>query len=182
MSRAISAALITALQQPNPQLFMAVEMLFDTEPLRLWAGFGDRVINGLIFTGSGELLGFSEFEETGDLSARGASITLSGVSSTLVSLALSEPYQGRPARVYFGEQSVTDVCELFAGSMNVINWDDSGEDATFELVIDSKLVRLEQPNMRRYTQSSHQSRFAGDTFFNWVTDIQDRDFPFGPQA
>ena len=55
------------------------------------------------------------------MAARGATLTLSGVPSDVISLALTEKYQGRQAKLYFGlfqrgrleQQSSTDQNQDF---------------------------------------------------------------------
>ena len=41
-------------------------------------------------------------EETAEIAAKGATITLSGIPSNLISLAITEPYQGRLCKIMFG--------------------------------------------------------------------------------
>lgn len=179
MSRTVPAAILTALAQPEVQPFYAVEMLFDTAPLRFWTGLGDRTIDGETYTGAGNLLRIDGMEEASDLTAVSTTISLNGVPSSIVSLALVEPYQRRFCRVLFGVQNVADAVEVFSGFMNTMTIEDSGETSAIELLVDSKLVELERARVRRYTHESQQSRYPGDTFFSYVADLQDRDIVWG---
>lgn len=111
MSRSIPAELLTALTQGAIEPYYAVELLFDAGAVRLWTGYGDKVIDGETYIGSGSLLQISGLEEVADLSAKGASITLSGISSSIMSLALQEPYQGRTGRILFGARNVADFVQ-----------------------------------------------------------------------
>jgi len=88
--------------------YFATQLLFDGGPLRLWTGVGDATIDGETYAGTGNLLDVSSIEETSDIAVRGATLTLSGVPSEVISLALSEPYQGRVCNVYFGVLGVDD--------------------------------------------------------------------------
>ena len=92
MTRTIPSALLTALSQPEVQPYHAVELLFDSTPIRLWTGYGDKVISSNTYTGGGNLLTISGFEEVGDLSAKSIEISLSGMPPTSVTLAFSEPF------------------------------------------------------------------------------------------
>lgn len=192
MSRTVPAALLTALSQPEVQPFYAVEALFDDDDdtrwdesgyagenaIRLWTGYGDKTIASNTYTGSGNVMGISGLEEVADLAAKNITITLNGVDSSLVSLALQEPYQRRLLRVYFGTDDTTTV-EIFSGFMNTMSIEDSGETSTITVTVESKLVALERASNRRYTQENHQARNAGDTFFSFVTELQDRDVVWG---
>jgi len=192
MSRTVPASLLTALAQPEVQPFYAVELLFDDDDdtrydeggysgenaIRLWTGYGDKTVNVETYTGSGNLLGISGLEEANDLSAKNITLTLTGIASSIVSLALSEPYQRRLCRVYFGTDDTTAI-EVFSGFMNTMSIEDSGETSTITLTVESKLVRLEKASNRRYTHENHVSRNAGDTFFSYVADLQDKDVVWG---
>lgn len=181
MSRSVPSAILTAMAQPEVQPFYAIEMLFDSDPLRIWTGYGDRTIDGETYTGAGTLLSISGLDEVDDLAARAATLTLDGIPSSILSLALSEPFQNRPCRILFGVRDVDDFVEVFAGQMNTMNLTDNGETSTIELMVDSKLVLLERAKVRRYTHESHQSRYPGDNIFSVVADLQDKDVPWGRQ-
>lgn len=103
MSRDLQADLIATLDDNVVYPFFAIELLFDDpNQLRLWTGLGELTYQGNTYTGTGSLLNITQVEETAELAVRGASITLSGVPSEVLSLALSTPYQGRICNVYFG--------------------------------------------------------------------------------
>lgn len=195
MSRIVPAALVTALGNAQIEPFFAIEMMFDTRtitfngeaidvgPLRLWSGMYDKTINvqgsDQTFTGTGGLLSIGGLEETGDLSAKSVTLTLSGIPSTIISLALQEPYQRRACRIYFGVESVSDVVEIFTGKMNTMRILDSEDTATIEMTVESKLVELERSANWRYNDENHQSRNYGDSFFSYVQSIQDAQIPWG---
>lgn len=192
MSRTVPAALLTALSQPEVQPFYAVEALFDDDDdtrwdesgyagenaQRLWTGYGNKDIGDYTYTGSGNVMGISGLEEVNDLSAKNITITLNGIASSIVSIALSEPYQRRLCRVYFGTDDTTAI-EVFSGFMNTMSIEDSGETSTITLTVESKLVALERASNRRYTHENHVARHSGDTFFSYVADMQDKDIVWG---
>ena len=57
MSRTIDANLLAALIADDVEAFIAVDLSFDSEDLRLWTGLGDKTINSETFTGAGNLIG-----------------------------------------------------------------------------------------------------------------------------
>ena len=195
MSRTIDSGLLTALTGNSVEPYYAVELMFDTKtitgvegnpidvgPLRLWTGLGNRTIGGETYIGTGALLNIAAAEEVGDLSAKGMVLTLTGLESSIISLALQEPYQRRIAKVYLGEQSVTPVVEIFSGFMDTMQISDEPETATVVLTIESKLVELERSRNWRYTDESHKARYSGDSFFSFVQDIQDQQVAWGRSA
>jgi hypothetical protein len=131
------------------------------------------------YIGSGTLLSISGIEEVADLSAKGITLTLSGVDTSLVSLAIQEPYQGRSARVLLGVTGVNEFVEVFAGLMDVMTLQEDGSSATIELTVESKLVTLQRPNVRRYTSASQKLRYSTDTFFDYVEELQDKEIAWG---
>jgi len=179
MTRTVPAALLTALSQPEVEPYYAIELDFDTAPIRLWTGYGDLTIGGNSYIGSGSLLTIDGLEEASDLSAKSITLTLSGISSSIISIALQEPYQRREAKVFFGTRDTAVPIEVFAGLMNTMSIEDIGETSTVRLVVESKLVRLEKASNRRYTHENHISRNSGDTFFSFVSQLQDRDVVWG---
>jgi hypothetical protein len=179
MSRSVPAAILTALAQPEVQPFYAVEAQFTGGTVRLWTGYGNRQIEGNTYTGAGSLLSISGLDEVADLSAQSITVTLSGIDQTALALALAEPYQRRRLRVLFGVVNSTTSVELFSGQMNTMTIEDSGTTSTISILVDSKLVELERASNRRYTSESQKSRHAGDTFFDYVAKLQDRQLVWG---
>lgn len=181
MTRTTPQALLNALSQPEVEPFYAVDMDFDSAPVRFWTGYGDRTINGDTYLGSGNLLAITGLDEVNDLSAKSITLQLSGVPSSLVSLALQEPYQNRECKVYFGTTDTTSI-EVFSGLMNVMTIEDSGETSVISLTVESKLIRLEKASNWRYTEGSQKARYSSDTFFNYVSDLQDKNLVWGRTA
>ena len=196
MSRTIDSGLLAALTGNAVEPFYAVELLFDVKatidvngnpidlgPMRMWTGLGTRTINvrgtDQDFAGTGALLNIAAAEEVADLSAKAMTISLSGIDTSLISLALQEPYQRRKARVYMGEKSVSSVVEIFSGQMDTMQITDEPDASTVVMTIESKLVELERSRNWRYTDESHKSRHSDDTFFSYLQSIQDQKVAWG---
>ena len=105
MSRTIDSNLLAALTGNSVEPFYAVELLFDVKtivdvngntvnigPMRMWTGLGTRTINvrgtDQDFAGTGALLNIAAAEEVADLSAKAMTLSLSGIDTSLISLAL----------------------------------------------------------------------------------------------
>ena len=144
MSRTVPSSLITAWSGETAHPYFAVEFMLDSAPLRFWSGYGDRDIGGETYIGAGELISISGLEEVNDLSAKALTISLSGISGAVISMALQEPYQRRKCRVYFGDASVSDVVEVFTGSLNKMTIEDSADTGTVTVLVDSKLVEADR--------------------------------------
>lgn len=208
------ASIATDVLEPEIFVFFAVELMFDTTttifngeevsvaPLYFWTGLGDLVVDGVTYSGTGELLSISEVKETADISAAGANLSLSGVPTDIISLALQVPYQGRLCRIKFGlldtkrnvlllENGSTLLLEdgnaididpatpalttLFVGYMDQMNIDEGPETSTINVAVENNLIaKLNKPIVNRYTSESQKSRYPGDLAFDFVPDLQDR--------
>jgi len=186
MSRTVPAALLTALDSDEIEVFYAVDLAFDSGNLRLWTGYGDKTINSQTYQGTGDLLAIDGLEEASDLSARGTTLTLSGLDTSIITYALTEEYQGRLVTIYWGVGSET--VEVFSGYMDKMTIQDAAESATISLTVESRLIALERPNVRRYTRESHaavrtaKGLSGSDTFFDWVTKLQDKQIVWGREV
>jgi hypothetical protein len=194
MSRDIPTGFSAAVEASTVEVFFAVELMFDVTqqnpsgPLRFWSGLGEVELDGDTYVGSGQMLQVSSVDESLDVTAKGATLTLSGLPSDLLSLALSEPYQGRKCKIYVGmrdasanpmpsESSV--MAEVFSGYLDQMNIDEGGETSTIALYVESRLIDLHRPRERRYTSESQKSRFPSDKGFDFVEDLQDKKFQWG---
>jgi hypothetical protein len=197
MTKTISSIITSALNlnnnNPLPdqiEQFFAVEMFFDSGTVRLWSGIGTKTINGNSFLGTGDLLGISETRESGDMTAHELTFSLDGLDSGILTAALTEQYQGRRAKVLWGITTGNDAVEIFAGFMDIMTINDNTDRSQISLTIESKLLILERPQERRYTQSSHLKRIqidslpsSNDSFFNWTVSLgNNRIVPWGKNA
>lgn len=207
MSREIGTGIATALEATEVQPFFGVQLYLDSGNLFFWTGLGDLTVGGITYVGTGQFLKISEMEETAEIAARGATLTLSGIPSELISLALSEPYQGRICKIMFGAidanriyllqedgsyvlredggridittGEVTPVVELFTGYIDQMNIDEGPETATIAISIESRLIDLERARTLRFTDQSQKSRFPNDRGLEFVEDLQDKQFNWG---
>lgn len=173
-----SSALFTALSQSVVEdLFFAVEMLFDSGPVRFWSGVGPRTVSGKTFLGTGSLISIGSLSEASDLSSRGASINISGVDGSMISTALQEPYQNRTCNIYLG--SATNLILVFSGFMDVMSIIDAGDKSVISISVENRLTLLDRVVPRRYSNESQKARFSGDTFFSYVSSLQDKQIVWG---
>ena len=208
MSRDLSTGVSDALEDDVIYPFTAVELQFDGgNVVRLWTGVGTLVFEGQSWVGAGELLDVSSIEETADISAKGATLTLSGVPSSVLSLALSEPYQGRVGKIYLGlfktafllkestafillesgdkinlETQDTSLTEVFSGFMDRMTIDEQAESSTIGLSLENKLVTLERPRTARYSHEFQRTIDSTDKGLEYVESIQLKEFVWGPNG
>jgi len=190
MSRDLTSATITNISEATVYPFFAIELNFDSEILRLWTGQGTLTLPDTTqWIGTGTLLDISAIEETAEMAVRGATLTLSGVPSEILSLALSEPYQGRVCNIYFGTFTGGDLTtapsnfdQIFSGYMDQMNIQDGAETATIELKVENKLVDLERARVARFTSGYQKSIYPSDKGLDFVESLQDREIFWGRNA
>jgi hypothetical protein len=178
-SRQIDSLLNAALNASTITPFLAVDLDVST-PVYMWSGYGDLTIGSKTYLGAGQLMSISAVEETTEIQAKGASITVSGIPSSFLSLALTEPYHGRECRIYFGlANDPSGYVEIFSGELDQMNISEEGDTATIQLLAENVLIVLERPVVRRFTAEDQKSRFPADRGLEFVAGIQDKDLVWG---
>ena len=191
MARSITTAFNNAITSQVVRPLLAVELEFSTGTLRFWNGYGDLTMtaggSSNTFTGLGDLMGVSAVSESDQVEAIGATLSLTGIKSSLISAALSANYTNRNASIFLGlfdssKSVIADVYTLFKGKMDIMKIDEGPESATITLNLESRLIQLERPKNRRYTHEDQQERFTGDLGFEFVTDLQDKEIIWGKKT
>jgi hypothetical protein len=170
MSRTIPSVVLNALDDDIISPFFAVELLFDSpNELRFWTGAGDLSYGGNTWVGTGNLLAISAIEEGSDLAVKGATLTFSGITTEILSLALAEPITS----------DETALTQLFSGYMDQMNISESADEAAIELTVENRLIDLERPRIARYTSAYQKSVYVGDLGLDFVEDLQDKEIVWG---
>jgi hypothetical protein len=180
VTRELTAIVEAAVSGTTLTPFIGVEMFFVSGTVRLWFGIGDLTIDGRTFTGAGALINISEVEETAQLQASGVTLTLSGIPTTLIATAISEPYQGRVCNIYFGVVTPTpSMSVVFSGFIDQMVVTDTSDACTIAVTVENKLIDLERPRSRRYTDEDQKSRFPGDRGLEFVESLQTKELFWG---
>lgn len=208
MTRDVSSAVLNALDDAVVYPFYAIELLFDGgNTLRMWTGQGTLTYNGVEYYGTGRILTVDSVEETTEISAKGATLTLSAVPASVLSLALSEPYQGRKCNIFFGmfargnlltesnvfilqedgskiflEAQETGLTQIFSGYMDQMNIEEGPNATTMSLTVENKLVDLERVRVARFTSAYQKSKYPADKGLDFIEDLQDKNIVWGKSA
>jgi hypothetical protein len=205
MTRDVSPSVLNSLDDDVVYPFYAIELLFDGDnTLRMWTGQGTLVYDGVSYYGTGQILTVDSVEETTEMSAKGATLTLSAVPPQVLSLALSEPYQGRRCNIFFGmfasgnlltESNVfllleddskillqsqdTGLTQIFSGYMDQMNIDEGPDSSVIKLTVENKLIDLERVRVARFTSSYQKSIYPNDRGLEFIEDLQDKNIVWG---
>ncbi len=69
---------------------------------------------------------------------------------------------------------VADPYLLFSGRMDTMNISDDGERANITVSCESRLIDLNRPKVRRYTQVDQQTEFSGDKGLDFISSLQEK--------
>lgn len=178
MSRTLSAAMqaVATADVVNPLYLLDME--FTSGSLYLWTGSGDLAFGSNTYVGVGDLLSIGSVQESADLTANGATVSLSGVKTSLLNLARDEPYQGRPLTIRLGAfddngDIIASPVIMFSGFMDVMTISDSGDTSAITVTAENKLIAFQQTAVRRYTAEDQKIDHPSDKGFEFVTAIQE---------
>ena len=187
MARGLHSDFSTAVQADEVHPIMLVKINTSGGDVRFWTGIGDLTYDSETYIGTGTLAGVSAVSERTDLSANGVTIYLSGVPSALITTALGQVQQGRACTVWMALLNtsngslINNPYELFAGFTDITTVTDQAETATITIQAENRLVDLERPRIRRYSDEDQKSDTANaaDVGFEFVPSLQDKVVKFG---
>jgi len=180
----LDASIVNRLGADEQALFFAVKAEFDTDDILVWSGTDDLVIGSETYTGAGTLLSVSNSEENLELKSNGLVVGLSGMDTTVVNYALTENYQNRPITIFLGyvmggTNEVAGTLTLFKGRMTSLVINDTPDGSIVTIDAENRLVDLDRPSNLRYTKESQNFLHSGDTGFNRVASLQDKQIVWG---
>lgn len=176
----------TAATQPHAEIVTFVDLDFPSGHLRAHTRTGTITWGGYDWTGVGKLGSVDAVKEDSELRPNTITLTLSGVDTALVSAAMTEAYHGRAVRIYQGLLDLTTFAlaatpeTVFTGIMDVITVSLGQNTGTLTVQCESELARWDRPKLLMYTHESQQLLYAGDKFFDMVTEIQQRSLDWAP--
>jgi hypothetical protein len=172
------------IQADNTSAFLAVQLKFDSETIRLWTGTGTLALDSNTYLGAGNLLNVSAVEDDSELSSKGLDISLAGMDENIVNLALSENYQNRQVTVFMGflsgNNEVASSFIFFRGRIMNMSISDGPSNNTVSIECENRLVDFARPSQLRYTKASQQNLFPGDKGLDFVQSLQEADINWGP--
>lgn len=129
--------------------------------------------------GAGVIYGGQTFQRKG-VEGGAIQVVFAGADTNLMTLARDNAILGAPFTRYIatadndGNQVGAKLID-FVGECEIPEIDPDPEDPQITLTIENKLVKLRRSHAYRLTPESHARHFSGDTFFDFVADLQDKD-------
>lgn len=180
----LSGAMVAQVVAPELRPILLFEGEFDTGIVRFWTGYGELTWNEDVWYGSGAIISVSPIQQTNDIRASGATVTLSAISLETIALALVEAKQGKRGTVWLAVlneagEIVADPVILFRGKLDVPEIEDTGEDCKLNIAYESRLIDFERSRERRYTPEDQAIDYPGDKGFDEVARLQDLKIVWG---
>lgn len=184
MSRTLSSEMQAVATAEVVRPIYLIDMEFTSGSVYFWSGVGNLTFNSNTYIGAGDLLSIGSVSETAELQANGATVTLTGIKQSLVTIARDEPYQGRPLAIRLGALDdsgdlVSSPVIIFSGFMDVMTIADGGETSTISISVENKLIAFERSFVRRYTSEDQKIEHPSDKGFEFVTKIQEKEIIWG---
>lgn len=182
--------MISALTAPVLRTAILASLQFSNETLYLWSGIGPLTWSGMTFQGVGTLGKVDGISEDTNVEAKGVTISLSGIPSSMIGEALDNVRLMQTAQLWLmcfdasGNIISTPVVS-FVGLMDKARIEDDGNTCTITINVENVLADLNRPVPRHYTQADQQLDLAltlarlglpsttTDTGFSHVNDIQE---------
>jgi hypothetical protein len=167
--RTLSSPALAVLSQQTVPMALLIEMLFPGSPDYFATGGWDLTWSAKTYVGTGTIIKIDALPESAG-APRGAQITLTGVQSDMVALALqdSATVQGVPINLYTAfldptNYTVLNACLDWAGRLDTMQLadSDSGE-SSIVLTAEHIGIDLLRPSPTRWTDIDQLRLFPGD--------------------
>lgn len=171
--RTLSTAAAAAMAAASVPLALLVEMDLSS-PLNLNTSNLDLVVSGTTYYGTKGLGRIGALQDTA-AELRGLQFELSGVPSDLLSLALTEPVQGKAVRIKTAvfdpdTYAALDVRLRWAGRLDVMAVNDGEQSATISVTAEHAGIDLVRPASSLYTDAEQQRLAPGDLFLQFLAE------------
>jgi hypothetical protein len=170
--------MITALSASTVAPAIFVRIAFSDEVMNIWSGIGSIAWNGETWLGVGTLMAISTPEDSSQLEAKGITLSFAGIDATLLPQALNNITLGTPVTVYLGLYD--DIGALidgpviaWSGRMDQPTFDVSATEVTLAINCENKLLDMNVPVDRRYTNQDLQMEHPGDLGLMFVDGLQE---------
>jgi len=175
MTRALGATNIAHIDSGHTHPVLMAKLLFST-PIYTHSGLGIIVFDTNNYLGVGILGGVAGLDETETVVPTSVKLSLNGLDSDLLAESMNASNFGDRVTLYFGYRNDdgtliadpwifwkgrVESSDLVAGTENIIT-----------VTIQHDLAILKKNIGTRYTDEEQQRRFAGDTAFRFVSQMQ----------
>ena len=183
MPRSMTLAAETAIAGSNVCWTLLYELYFPSGTVRFCSAMHDVEWDSNTYTGAGAVSAVEPVLETVSPTALARNIRFSAIDPAYLSAILDDHYQGQTVREYLALcnedwEIIADPVLTFEGRMDEPEIT-VGDTASIQLSVENRMAGWDQPRLRRYNHADHTARHAGDRFFEFVEELQDKTIVWG---
>ncbi|WP_413614746.1 hypothetical protein MRB56_12625 [Halomonas cupida] len=176
-------AVLKAMRKPNVTILYAVELHLPSGISRAHSGTGAVVINGHTFLGVGQFGKVSTTkEETASYSPSRLTLTLTGLTPSIVADSINERMRGRVGRLYMAvldeDGQVAGADLMFSGKITDSGVT-TGDTNEVSITLADRFEDWKRKSPDRFTDESHSARYPGDRLFRYVAQMAERAIYWG---
>lgn len=177
--RSLPADIITALNDGVFRPLWLVEIDFDT-PLKFCSSYDTVSVDGVTYTGAGNLGRVGKVEENTDLDPTKLQVTLSGINPAILSTVGDSNYLNREGRIRMAMLDENGAILgntsflYFRGKTDEVRFNRGGV-ATVNITLRDALADWGRPRIQRNMNADQQARYPGDKGFEYVAQIASKD-------
>ncbi len=181
--RVIDASNVTASKAEVIRPIVLSRMDFSGGVLAINDSVMDISFNGDTYIGVGALGGISPVQEGVEPRPYSVSLSLSGIPTEYIAIALGQHYQGRDAKLYQvllneDHQVISVPTMLFNGRMDTMDIS-TGETATIAVTVNSRMADWDRPRVRRYNHEDQIAEYPEDMGLEFVADMVEKELVWG---
>jgi len=184
MPRGITSSVVNSLADGHIRTAMNIKMSFGTA-LQLTTSNQTNTIPSLgTFSPTNGVLSVTEVRDTEDLAASNLTIQLSGCDPALVNASKGTNLQGTAVQIWLVILNDTtgdtvNALHYFTGYIENTVYMQSAETITISVACQNFLARLNDRNVRRYTDQDQKDVFSADKGLEFVEQIQEKTLVWG---
>jgi hypothetical protein len=183
MSRTLTTAVANALAGEVVPALLLVDLDFSSGHLYVNNSALTFAWNSQTWLGLANLGSVEAIAEHSGLEMSGVRLTLTGIPSEMISIALGEHYQGRACVIYLAPLSsdyavLADPVQVFSGRIDTMEIS-LGDTASITLTAESRLTDWERPRVRRYTHEDQLAEHPGDLGLEFVPQMAEKVLVWG---
>ncbi len=183
MTREIDASVAAASQEEVVRPVVLARLDFAGGVVAANSGNINIDYAGDTYLGVGALGGISAVREASESQPYSINLSLTGIESSYISIALNEHYQGRDARIYVGlldsdHQLIDNPVLIFRGRMDTMDIT-MGKTASIDLKVQSRMVDWDRPRVQRYNNEDQIARYPDDKGLEFVPQMVEKTIIWG---
>lgn len=177
--RGASAAVLAELSADSLRIGHLFELVLDSGSVRLTNAFQSVTFDSNVYNATGNQVGFTNLEESGQVEISDVEMKLSGVDQSWISRVLSENYIDRQMKIHVAFFDATwalisDPVLIFDGRADAprVEIDPANGSSVVALRGTNHWVDFEKPSGRRTNHQEQQVFFPGDNGFEFASTIK----------